>query len=70
MSLHINRFIDSVKSAESRGQKDLIMPMREAKDLHADITKLLLALELTRQQLADQNSVVTVELAGGSFKTE
>lgn len=70
MSLHINRFIDSVKSAESRGQKDFIMPMREAKDLHADITKLLLALELTRQQLADQNSVVTVELAGGSFKTE
>ena len=70
MSLHINRFVDSVKSAESRGQKDLVMPIREAKDLHADITKLLLALELTRQQLADQNSVVKVEITGGSFKTE
>ena len=70
MSLHINRFVDSVKSAESRGQKDLVMSMREAKDLHADITKLLLALELTRQQLADQNSVVRVEITGGSFKTE
>ena len=70
MSLHINRFVDSVKSAESRGQKDLVMPIREAKDLHADITKLLLALELTRQQLADQNSVVRVEITGGSFKTE
>ena len=70
MSLHINRFVDSVKSAESRGQKDLVMPIREAKDLHADITKLLLALELTRQQLADQNSVVEVEITGGSFKTE
>lgn len=68
MSVHINRFIDSVKSAESRGQKDLIMPLRDAKDLHADITKLLLALELTRQQIATQNEVVQVEILGGSFK--
>jgi hypothetical protein len=68
MSLHINRFIDSVKSAESRGQKDLIIPLREAKDLHADITKLLLALELTRQEIAKQSEVVQVEIAGGSFK--
>lgn len=69
MSLHINRFIDSIKAAESRGQKDLIMPMRDAKDLHGDITKLLLALEHTRQQHMASNEPVEVILSGGSFKS-
>ena len=68
MSLHINRFIDAVKAAESRNQKDFIMPMRDAKDLHADITKLLLALELLRSQQAAPE-VIQVEIAGGSFKS-
>ena len=68
MSLHINRFIDAVKAAESRNQKDFIMPMREAKDLHADITKLLLALELLRSQQAAPE-VIQLEITGGSFKS-
>jgi len=68
MSLHINRFIDSIKAHEARGQRDLTMSLRDAKDLHADITKLLLlAEELRRQQIAAEETV-TVELAGGSFK--
>ena len=69
MSLHINRFIDAIKAAESRGQKDLIMSMRDAKDLHGDITKLLLALENIRQQHLAANEPVTVVLSGGSFKS-
>jgi O-antigen/teichoic acid export membrane protein len=43
VSIHINRFIDSVKAHESRGQRDFMMPMKDAKDLHRDITKMLLA---------------------------
>jgi hypothetical protein len=69
MSLHINRFVDSIKAAESRGQKDLIMPMRDAKDLHGDITKLLLALEQSRREQAIQNEPIEIVLAGGSFKS-
>jgi hypothetical protein len=69
MSLHINRFIDSIKAAESRGQKDLIVPMRDAKDLHGDITKLLLALEQSRKEQARQNEPIEVILSGGSFKS-
>ena len=66
MSLHINRFIDSVKAHEARGQKDFIMPIRDAKDLHADITKLLLALESLRSQSA-KNEVIKVEITGSNF---
>jgi hypothetical protein len=69
MSLHINRFVDSIKAAESRGQKDLIMPMRDAKDLHGDITKLLMALEQSRREQATANASTEVILSGGSFKS-
>ena len=69
MSLHINRFIDSIKAAESRGQKDLVIPMRDAKDLHGDITKLLLALEQSRREQSVVNEPIEVVLSGGSFKS-
>lgn len=67
MSLHINRFVDLIKSHEARAQKDFTMTMREAKDLHADITKLLLVLETTRVQKNNNNEVIKVEIAGGKF---
>jgi hypothetical protein len=45
------------------------MTLRDAKDLHADITKLLVTLEELRSSTAtNSNEVITVELAGGSFK--
>lgn len=69
MSLHINRFIDAIKAAESRGQRDLTMSMRDARDLHADITKLLFTLEQIRSQPPADDQVVQVELQGGTFKT-
>ena len=68
MSLHINRFIDALKVAESRGQRDFIMSMRDAKDLHADITKVLLAVQMLREKPVAQDDVVQVEVTGGSFK--
>ncbi len=67
MSLHINRFVDAIKAAESRAQRDLTMSLRDAKDLHSDITKLLLTLEGMRTQSLNQQ-IVTVEMSGGSFK--
>jgi hypothetical protein len=70
MSLHINRFVDSIKAHESRNQRDFTMSMRDAKDLHADITKLLLTLEAMRApSAAPKDEVVSIELAGGSFKS-
>lgn len=67
--IHINRFIDRIKTSEARQARDVIMSLNEARDLHADITRLLLALE--QQRTAAPNStdpeVVTVEIQGGSF---
>jgi hypothetical protein len=69
MSLHIHRFVDSVKAHESRGQRDFSMPMRDAKDLHADITKLLITLEQMREQSTRGSDVVELQITGGSFKS-
>jgi hypothetical protein len=66
MSIHINRFVDNVKAHESRGAKDFVIPMRDAKDLHADITKLLLVVTQLQQD-SQKEQVITVELSGKSF---
>jgi hypothetical protein len=69
MSLHIHKFIDRLRGAEARGAKDYIMNMTEAKDLHADITRLLLDLETLRTAaaVAKKDEIITVEVGGGSF---
>lgn len=66
MSLHIHRFVDLIKATEARGQRDLHMSLRDAKDLHADITKLLVTLEQVRSN--NPTEPTTIELSGGDFK--
>ena len=68
MSLHIHRFVDLVRATESRGQTSVIMPLQAAKDLHADITKLLVTLQQQQQSAQNAAQPIEVELTGGSFK--
>jgi len=67
--LHLNKFIDRVQGHDARGSKDFVMPMTEAKGLHADITRLLLELHNLREQKINpsQEEVITVKIGGGSF---
>lgn len=71
MSMHINKFIDRIKATESRGQRDFTMSMTEAKDLHADITKLLLSLQVLLEERQSTNTgdtqVIDLQVNGGSF---
>lgn len=70
MSLHINRFIDRVKAADARQQRDFYMSMSDARDLHADITKLLLALQILHEQSVApgaNNAAVELQITGGTF---
>lgn len=68
--LHINKFIDRLRGFEARGQKDFNMSLADAKDLHADITKLLLrvqALQEKSQTPEKTDDVIEVKLTGGQF---
>ena len=68
MSLHINKFIDLIKAQESRGGRDVSMSLKDAKDLHSDITKLLLVVEnLRERQDSQKDEVIKVEITGGTF---
>jgi hypothetical protein len=70
MSTHIQRFVDKLRGSEARGSKDFIMPISEAKDLHADITRLLIDLNSLRQALTTKNTEnqpSIVEISGGNF---
>ena len=69
MTIHLNKFVDRVRGFESRGAKDFIMSLKDAQDLHADITRLLLELRELREQTAKapQDEVIQVQMDGGSF---
>ena len=59
--IHITNFIDKIKFFEAKNSKDFVMSLRDAKNLHSDITKLLLVLQQL-QTKEEQNN--TVELKG------
>lgn len=65
MSVHINKFIDRLRAAESRNQRDLVMTVQDAKNLHTDITRLLLQLNEIHQ--VQQEQKIQVEITSQSF---
>ena len=69
MTMHLQKFVDRVRGHEARGARDFVMTMNEAKDLHADITRLLLSLQTLQEQATKTNNpeVVQVEIGGGQF---
>ena len=67
MSLHINRFVDRLRSLEHRGQRDFVMTMAEARDLQADLVKLLLALQQCTNTQTQGGTSDVVEIDGGQF---
>jgi hypothetical protein len=70
MTIHLQRFVDRVRGAEARGTRDFTMSMTDAKDLHADITRLLLDLHMLKETIADKinsEQEESVEITGGTF---
>lgn len=69
MSIHLHRFIERLQGFEARGAKDFIMPINDAKGMHADLTKLLLEMtELKESAIAaKEDKVISVNVDGGSF---
>lgn len=68
MSLHINRLLDRIKMAEGRQQRDITLTVSEARDLHADITRLLLALQVLQEQpQVKSQASEDIQVSGGTF---
>jgi 50S ribosomal subunit-associated GTPase HflX len=70
MSIHLQRFVDRVRGFEARGAREFTMSLQDAKDLHADITRLLIDLQTFREERAQkeqEQDVIKVEVDGGAF---
>jgi hypothetical protein len=67
--IHIQKFIERLQGFEARGARDFTMPIRDAKDLHADLTRLLITLQAARESAVNtaQDNEITVEMNGGAF---
>jgi hypothetical protein len=69
MTIHLQKFVDRVRGHEARGARDFVMSMADAKDLHADITRLLIDLQTLQETTVKipQEDTITVKMNGGSF---
>ena len=69
MSIHLHRFVERLQGFDARGAKDFIMPITDAKGMHADLTRLLLELTTLKEQAvaAQEDKVISIKMDGGSF---
>ena len=65
--LYIRKFIDKLQQCELRGQKDFTCPLADAKNLHNDITRLLLDMDAVKNTSQSSQDIVTVEIKGEDF---
>ncbi len=65
--LYIRKFIDRVQACDSKGVNDFVWPLADAKNLHGDITKLLLDIEVLQKARNSEQEVVQVEVSGGDW---
>lgn len=69
MTIHLQKFVDRVRGHEARGARDFVMSMADAKDLHADITGLMLRLHSLQEASVNAQApeVITVQITGEPF---
>lgn len=63
--INIKKFVDRVSAQESRGAKDVVLSLSEARMLKDEIVKLLVDKLAEAEILA--NAPVTVEVKGGKW---
>jgi hypothetical protein len=59
--------MDRLQQLELKGSRDFICPIADAKNLHNDITRLLIDLEQAKNNTTKTEETITVEIGGGSF---
>lgn len=69
MTMHINRFLDKMAVVESKQNKDVVLPIADARGLRDDIARLLAQLhELNTNNVSNEPEIFQLEIKGGSFK--
>lgn len=68
--IHIKRFIDKISIMESKQNKDVVIPISEARGLRDELSKLLADLHEINLALAKakETQIIQVEVTGAPFK--
>ena len=64
--LYIRKFIDRVAQCDATNAQDFVWNMQDAKNLHGDITKMLLDIELLQKNNATEQPT-EIEVDGGTW---
>lgn len=69
MYQHIKRFIDKISIMESKKNKDVVLPISDARGLRDEVSKLLADLyELQgAKEKAQESEVIQIEIKGRPF---
>jgi len=65
--IHIKKFVDKISYMDSKQNRDVILPMADARGLRDEITKLLLDLNELKDTKKIDNNVIDVQIVGGRF---
>lgn len=66
--IYIKKFIDKVSLLESKMNKDVVLPITDARGLRDEISKLLSDLHESNNKKEKVDEVIKVEITGGKFK--
>lgn len=68
--IHVRQFLDKMAVMEARQNKDVVLPISDARGLRDDIARLLADLHelTTKAGPAPQTDILQVEISGGTFK--
>lgn len=66
--IHIKKFMDKMSVVESRMNKDVILPILDARGLRDDVAKLLADYHELAQEQNKEPNIMQVQVKGGSFK--
>lgn len=66
--IHIKKFIERVSLIEAKQNKDLVLPIVEARGLRDELAKLLADLHKLSDSKPVEEPKIQIEFKGGSFK--
>lgn len=65
--IYIKKFVDKISYMDSKQNKDVILPMAEARGLRDEITKLLADLNELKDNKKSDDTVIDLQIIGGRF---
>lgn len=66
--INIKRFIDKVSAVENKNNKDLVIPLLEARGLRDELAKMLADFYESKTEKVVEEPEVKIEIKGGTFK--